>query len=180
MGHSETSSDHIGDDDHPYEYDDLNLGKDALTVKVSANHSAGQAHACIVATDGSARCWGNGNSGRLGSDDATSIKSSSFPPPDVLLTDKIIDVGVGSTHTCILNNKGGIKCFGNGNNGRLGDGATSSIGNSAGEMAAINEVEVEFTVATAGSLALDTSCVITVGRAVDAGVQIPLVSWVKT
>ncbi len=86
--------------------------------------SAGAAHTCAVA-DGNAYCWGNGNSGRLGSGNATTVSS-----PVAVLTSGVIggrtvtSISAGNAHSCAVA-EGLAFCWGLGTNGRLGNSSTS-------------------------------------------------------
>ena len=83
---------------------------------------AGGAHSCAVLADGTARCWGNNDTGQLGAGPAA------LQSPDPLVVkgaaDLVaIDAGVG--HTCALTAGGAMHCWGANGGGQLGDGTTS-------------------------------------------------------
>jgi alpha-tubulin suppressor-like RCC1 family protein len=109
------------------------LGQGATTsssvpVQVSgltnvARISAGNAHSCAVTTAGSAHCWGTGTNGRLGNGGTA---SSSVPVQVTGLTSEVNSIGVGTSHSCATLSTGGVRCWGNGLLGRLGDGTTNS------------------------------------------------------
>ena len=52
--------------------------------------------------------------------DFVSENNLSSPPPQTL--------AAGNTHTCTVLSGGTVKCWGNGYNGRLGNGSTNDIG----------------------------------------------------
>ena len=84
--------------------------------------SAGSKHTCAV-VKGGVQCWGNGHNGRLGDGFATDrhrpVNVKGLEPG----TDKgLTAVSTGNVHTCAVV-RGGLKCWGNGANGRLGDGS---------------------------------------------------------
>ena len=90
--------------------------------------SSGAYHTCAVTTTESVKCWGQGTRGRLGNNQTT----PSLAPVDVhtSATDAspltgIASVSSGIHHTCALTTAGTAKCWGRGQDGRLGDGATS-------------------------------------------------------
>ncbi|MDM8531619.1 hypothetical protein QUF63_10645 [Anaerolineales bacterium HSG25] len=83
----------------------------------------GSAHTCALLDNGQVRCWGNNGSGRLG--DGTTTRST-VPVTVTGLLSNIIDITVGSNHTCALNNEGSVHCWGYNQSGRLGDGTTTS------------------------------------------------------
>lgn len=85
--------------------------------------SAGNAHSCAVTTTGSARCWGTGTNGRLGNGGTV---SSNVPVQVTGLTSGVNSIGAGTSHSCASLATGGVRCWGNGALGRLGDGTTNS------------------------------------------------------
>jgi len=101
----------------------------AVDVLVAANTplagvsaiSSGGWHTCALVSGG-LKCWGNNDYGQLG---AESIMGSPRPV-DVLATESTLlagvsDVSSGDDHTCALVS-GGLKCWGENQNGGLGDG----------------------------------------------------------
>ena len=95
---------------------DLGLGRTAVSV------SLGKEYTCAILDDGSLKCWGFNNFGKVG------IGGGGNPN-----TPQIVDLGVGRTavsvslgmdHTCALLDDGSLKCWGNGGDGRLGTGST--------------------------------------------------------
>lgn len=87
-----------------------------------AEVSAGYFHTCAVTTRGAAMCWGYGARGRLGngsSDDALT------PTVVTGLESGVASVAVGSSHACAVTVSGGVKCWGSGSLGQLGNGDTS-------------------------------------------------------
>ena len=86
--------------------------------------AAGYEHTCAVVRGGM-KCWGNGNSGQLG----VTIRGYQPVPIDVDSLEPgenkgVSAVSAGSSYTCALV-KGGVKCWGVGDHGRLGDGSTA-------------------------------------------------------
>ena len=89
--------------------------------------SAGNDHTCALLTSGGVKCWGLGDDGRLGNGSSDEHDS----PVDVVSADGSTDplsgvtaISAGGSHTCALLTSGGVKCWGKGANGRLGDGNT--------------------------------------------------------
>ena len=86
----------------------------------------GRRHGCAVEADGTVWCWGDNGSGQLGN----GTQNSSLTPVQVAmaqggpLTDAT-RVSAGKDHTCALRSDGTVWCWGSGDSGRLGNGATN-------------------------------------------------------
>ena len=86
----------------------------------------GNIHACALGKGGRVQCWGNNGNGRLGSDlSDRSRQDRSNVPVDVPGLSGVVALAIGSFHSCALLNSGGIKCWGSGSNGHLGNGSNS-------------------------------------------------------
>lgn len=94
-------------------------------TSLAADNSLGNVnlnHVCAVTTMGGVTCWGNNKSGQLG--DGTLIDRP--VPVDVpALATGVTALAVGSDHSCALTSAGGVKCWGDGTRGQLGNGGIS-------------------------------------------------------
>jgi alpha-tubulin suppressor-like RCC1 family protein len=78
-------------------------------------------HTCALLADGSAKCWGNNQSGQLGN----SVSPKSFEPVPVAggggsFTAR--DIAAGRNHTCAVRANGTVACWGSNSSGQIGDG----------------------------------------------------------
>ncbi len=83
------------------------------------NVEAGTAHACAVSEGGHLFCWGDNGSGSLG------IGSSSVQvhePVEVRGIDEVTGIALGYLHTCAIRAGHEVWCWGNNDQGQLGDG----------------------------------------------------------
>jgi alpha-tubulin suppressor-like RCC1 family protein len=83
-------------------------------------------HTCALRGAGRAWCWGGNSLGQLGVGDTTTR-----PQPVVVRApngpghlERVVDIDVGTFHTCALTADGRVWCWGTNFDGRLGDGTT--------------------------------------------------------
>lgn len=94
-------------------------------------------HTCALLSQGTVRCWGKGDSGRLGNGNIETIgdEPGEMPPLDVDLGgETVVQVAAGMLHTCVLMESGSVRCWGNNSLGQLGLGHTDAIGDEPDEM----------------------------------------------
>ncbi len=84
--------------------------------------SVGDQTVCAVAGVNNIKCWGNGSSGQIGDGDADD-ELSATPPSGLAGT--IDFVAEGGDHSCAVTSAGGVKCWGQGTSGQVGDGLGS-------------------------------------------------------
>lgn len=80
-------------------------------------------HTCAALSDGTARCWGQNEKGQIGEPTAGLIVDT---PTAVSGLDSVTHVSGGAGFSCARLANGTAKCWGDGEGGRLGNGATTS------------------------------------------------------
>lgn len=86
-------------------------------------YAAASGHACMVAADKTAKCWGSNAFGVAGvGTDESEVKT----PTAVKGFTDAVDVGCGQNHCCGLKSDGTASCWGYGSGGQLGNGDTTS------------------------------------------------------
>ncbi|HLF91447.1 MAG TPA: hypothetical protein VI451_21055 [Anaerolineales bacterium] len=98
---------------------DVNGLKDESAIALVA----GDTHTCALMFTGRVVCWGENTYGQLG--DGTTINSS-LPVEVQSLPAGIVQLAAGSVFTCALTGDGKITCWGDGQDGRFGNGVTDS------------------------------------------------------
>lgn len=80
---------------------------------------SGGVHTCVLTSTGGVQCWGGNSSGQLG--DGTRIDK--LVPKNVIgLSNNVVAMTTGESHTCALLNTGEVMCWGWNGEGALGDG----------------------------------------------------------
>lgn len=121
----------LGDDESPASAGDVPVG--AAVVQVST----GYFHTCAVVAGGGVRCWGPGRDALLGYTETSLCPlgpcarqpaccigddESAGALGDVPIGGPVLQVAVGTHHTCALLDDGGVRCWGSAEYGRLGYG----------------------------------------------------------
>ncbi|MEM9693534.1 MAG: EGF domain-containing protein, partial [Myxococcota bacterium] len=90
----------------------------------------GKRHSCALISDGTVRCWGAGQHGRLGygATSNTGVNDAPWQWGAVPLGGTATAISAGDEHTCALMSGGAVRCWGRGQNGRLGYGHADNIG----------------------------------------------------
>ena len=105
---------------------DIGAGRTAKAI------TAGGAHSCAILDNDTVRCWGFGFDGRLGYNSTESIGNDELPstagPIDFGPGRTAKAISAGGAHTCAILDDDTVRCWGFGNNGRLGYGNTDFVG----------------------------------------------------
>jgi alpha-tubulin suppressor-like RCC1 family protein len=124
LGNGESGGCHEGEDEALFSTVPVDvIGLESGVVAVDA----GGWHTCAVIEGGGVKCWGDDYYGQIG--DGWNAADDEFVhvtvPADVFeLQSGITAVSAGARHTCALTGSGGIKCWGMGGYGQLGNHST--------------------------------------------------------
>ncbi|MGE0357593.1 MAG: FG-GAP-like repeat-containing protein [Burkholderiales bacterium] len=87
-----------------------------------ADMAAGELSTCSLSKLGAVQCWGNNGFGQVGD----STNTSRLSPVTVSgLASGVAGLASGSYHACAVTQSGGVKCWGSGSSGELGNGGTA-------------------------------------------------------
>jgi hypothetical protein len=90
-----------------------------------ASVSSGLRHRCALELSGSVRCWGHNLFGQLGpevTEWCDFYTPCSTTPRAVDGVTDAVALEAGTTHTCVIVESGGVRCWGSNQFGQLGDG----------------------------------------------------------
>ena len=104
------------------------LGVSGITSGFTAV-SAGGLHSCALNYQGRIQCWGYNGDGELGDGGSSGYNANPvgvfyFNTDLSLSNDGAQEISAGAYHTCALTTGGGLKCWGTGEAGQLGNGTT--------------------------------------------------------
>ena len=120
---------------------DLGTGRTATAITAGSNHT------CALLDNATVKCWGNGGYGQLGQDSTVTLgdgagEMAALPAVNLGAGRTATAITAGGYHTCALLDNGQVKCWGYNVHGQLGQGSTASLGDGAGEMAALTAVNL--------------------------------------
>lgn len=84
----------------------------------------GLGRSCALLTDGRIQCWGSNAFGKLGNG---SVLSSLTPVLVVGLRGRVVDLALGTNHSCAVMDTGMVQCWGRDIESQLGDGANATL-----------------------------------------------------
>lgn len=93
------------------------LGANARSI------SAGMNHSCGLDRNGRAMCWGDNRLGQIG--DGTTTRRTVATPVEGVTRRNSRMIVAASSHSCLLNRAQRVFCWGNNDNGQLGNGTTT-------------------------------------------------------
>ena len=101
----------------------LPMGTSIIGNTVSV--AVGRYHTCILLANQHVYCWGESNEGRLGDGILPSLGDRTAPQTAVLDIADAMFLDAGASHNCAIRSNGKIACWGNDDDGRLGNGTTA-------------------------------------------------------
>jgi alpha-tubulin suppressor-like RCC1 family protein len=157
LGYGSTGN--VGDNEHPSAVGDVPVGASVVQLALGGDHT------CALLSTGKVRCWGSAQLGQLGYGNTKNIGDNETPASagDVLVGGTVTQITAGKEHTCALLSGGNVRCWGNGQNGRLGYGNQNSIGDDESPAAA-GDVPVGGTVAQISAGYAHTCAVLVTGK----------------
>lgn len=114
----------LGNGDGPDQ--DTPVRVDALESRTLVEITTGDDHSCAIDDEGSVWCWGDDSHGQIG---APGLGASTSTPVQVStatgMTDPVVDIAAGGDTTCAATATGKLYCWGQGDQGEVGDGASA-------------------------------------------------------
>ncbi|MCA9700817.1 MAG: RTX toxin, partial [Myxococcales bacterium] len=121
----------IGDDESPADAGDVPVYPDGFMGTVTAL-ALGDGHSCALYSNGEVRCWGEANDGQLGQGTLSDWGDNANEAPgdlaSISLGGSAVAISAGNAFSCALLSTGEARCWGQNNQGQLGQGNTDKIG----------------------------------------------------
>jgi alpha-tubulin suppressor-like RCC1 family protein len=157
LGYANTNS--IGDDERPVQAGDVDVGGKVVQITTGTDHT------CALLDTGAVRCWGGAVYGRLGYGNTNAIGDNETPASagNVNVGGTVVQISAGVSHTCALLDTGTVRCWGQGEYGRLGYGNTNAIGDDE-PPAAAGDVNVGGTVTQIAAGGAHTCALLSTGK----------------
>lgn len=92
--------------------------------------ATGGSHSCAITTSGGLRCWGDNEFGQLAQGNVADIGNDSGESSVAvgLGADTAVAAASGDNHSCVVLSSGVVRCWGQNDQGQLGQGNTENIG----------------------------------------------------
>ena len=84
--------------------------------------AAGYQHACAARRNGEVQCWGAAGEGQVGTGSITLSDAAIPRPTTVVGVSGALGVSAGGDHSCAVDSRGGVFCWGDNSFGELGNG----------------------------------------------------------
>jgi len=97
----------------------VNLGDNRSAVSVAVGYH----HTCAILDNASLKCWGWNDDGQIG--DGTTVTRTTPVHVDLGIGRKAVAITAGFSHTCAILDNGSAMCWGQGQQGNLGNGGYS-------------------------------------------------------
>jgi alpha-tubulin suppressor-like RCC1 family protein len=122
--------------------------------------ATGRNFTCAVTGTGGVKCWGANDFDQLGNNDPMFLDQNL--PVDVFnLSSGVATIAAGETHACALTAGGGVKCWGRGDTGSLGDGVVYSgmnlTHNQPGDVSGLTSGVTQITAGSGHTCAMKTN-----------------------
>jgi alpha-tubulin suppressor-like RCC1 family protein len=127
-------------------------GENILEVALGLQHS------CARKPDLTVKCWGDDSRGQLGAGSASDGGVFATPQPVTGVTDAV-RIASGKNHTCVVRSSGKVSCWGDNQDGQLGNGQTNARSTSPVDVSGITD-------ASAISCGASFSCALRAGGGV--------------
>lgn len=124
---------------------DLGSGLTATAI------DAGGETSCALLSNNTLKCWGQNGDGQLGlgdtanRGDAAGEMADALPAVNVGASKTAVAVSVGTSNTCALLNDVSVKCWGKNASGQLGQGNSTKLGITSGDIAAAASIVIDTT-----------------------------------
>ncbi|MFA6447906.1 MAG: S8 family serine peptidase [bacterium] len=122
----------------------LNIVETPIEMPGVTNASAvsvGSFYVCAVISGGSMKCWGGNTEGQLGSGSVSTMLPPA--PVPVLNVSDAVSISASVYHTCAFLASGNVKCWGNNDYGKLGNGTTVSSATPVDVTACLTDVHCD-------------------------------------
>jgi len=83
----------------------------------------GLSHTCARKPDHTVKCWGDDRSGQLGTG---GMSDGGVATPQVVAIPDAIRIAAGKNHTCVVRTGGRVSCWGDNQDGQIGNGKTNA------------------------------------------------------